>query len=248
MEWIKTTESSLLQMFDESEQELDKGLYKAFIATIDRMINDWSNIHFNLKRNDIVGQLKDGSWQQFDSLSDGYRNIIRLSADIAYRAIKLNPHLGKDAVIMAKGVVLIDEIDMHLHPKWQRTVIEDLREAFPNIQFIYTTHSPFIIQSLKAEEIINLDGNSSEEPYVKSIEEIAETIMNIDDVKRSKLFIRYQETAAKYFSLIKEGKSSKTDNQTDQLKIQLDKLELEFSNDPVYIALMKSERKSESDI
>lgn len=112
---------------------------------------------YNGVRNDIVGLYKDGTWRRFDDLSDGYKNIVRLSLDIAYKAIKLNPHLGSEVVINTKGVVLIDEIDMHLHPKWQKTIIADLKRTFPNIQFITTTHSPFIVQSLKAREIINLD-------------------------------------------------------------------------------------------
>ncbi|GEM_PF-3154147 len=59
-----------------------------------------------------------------------------------------------------EGVVLIDELDLHLHPKWQRHVIEDLRTTFPKIQFIFTSHSPFLIQSLRSsEELIMLDGS-----------------------------------------------------------------------------------------
>jgi predicted ATP-binding protein involved in virulence len=82
-----------------------------------------------------------------------------LFCDIARRAAILNPHLGGDASSKTKGVILIDELDLHLHPKWQRRIIEDLRRVFPNVQFICTTHSPFLIQSLRSsEELIMLDG------------------------------------------------------------------------------------------
>ncbi|MGB8922932.1 MAG: AAA family ATPase [Pseudomonas sp.] len=84
-------------------------------------------------------------------LSDGIRNIVALAADIAYRCIKLNPHLGITAPHQCTGVVLIDEVDMHLHPAWQQTVIPDLLGAFPNIQFIVTTHSPQVITSVQAK-------------------------------------------------------------------------------------------------
>lgn len=65
--------------------------------------------------------------------------------------------MGGDAAIKTPGIVLIDEIDLHLHPKWQRVVVNHLREAFPKVQFIISTHSPFIIQSLQAGEVIDLN-------------------------------------------------------------------------------------------
>jgi len=64
-------------------------------------------------------------------------------------------------------------------------IIADLKRTFPKIQFIVTTHSPFIVQSLRTEELINLDGQVSKPPFTKSIEEIAETDMLVEDVKRS---------------------------------------------------------------
>ena len=122
----------------------------------------------------MLGQLENGEWIPYGILSSGYKGIVRLVADIAYRAIKLNPHLGENAVVQTQGEVLIDEIDMHLHPKWQKTIVADLKRTFPGIQFIVTSHSPFIIQSLQSDEAINLNGEVSDNPSVKSIEDIAE--------------------------------------------------------------------------
>ena len=93
----------------------------------------------------------------FDYLSDGFRNMVAMVSDIIHRASKLNPHFGNDVASRITGVVLIDEIDLHLHPKWQRRVIEDISRIFPNLQFIMTTHSPFIIQSLKPGQLIDLE-------------------------------------------------------------------------------------------
>ena len=74
------------------------------------------------------------------------------------------------------GMVLVDEIDVHLHPKWQRRVVRDLKETFPRIQFVCTSHSPFIIQSLEAGELRTLDpgGPQLAEYANRSIEDIAE--------------------------------------------------------------------------
>lgn len=88
-----------------------------------------------------------------DDLSDGSRCIISMAADLAYRMVRLNPFLGERSVIDTPGVVLIDEVDMHLHPSWQQTILLDLQQAFPNIQFIVTTHSPQVLSSVPAETI-----------------------------------------------------------------------------------------------
>ena len=88
-----------------------------------------------------------------DDLSDGFRSIISMVADLAYRMVRLNPQLGERAVLETPGLVLIDEIDMHLHPLWQQTVLLDLQKAFPKVQFIVTTHSPQVLSSVPATSI-----------------------------------------------------------------------------------------------
>lgn len=86
-------------------------------------------------------------------LSDGIKNMLAMIADIAYRCVLLNGHLGDKAAKDSPGIVMIDEVDMHLHPQWQQTVIASLRDAFPNIQFIVTTHSPQVLSTVDSESI-----------------------------------------------------------------------------------------------
>src|SRR5580704_3859906 len=90
---------------------------------------------------------------------------------------------------------LIDEVDLHLHPSWQRRVIDDLRRAFPEIQFFATTHSPVIVQSLRAGELIDLDGDPGEYEQ-RSVEDILEATMKVPDVQRSKRWHDMREAAA----------------------------------------------------
>lgn len=97
-----------------------------------------------------------------DNLSDGIRTMIGLVADIAHRAVRLNPHLGENAPPVTPGIVLIDEVDMHLHPEWQQHVIQSLQTAFPKIQFIVTTHSPQVLSTVKAESIRVIHCNNNE--------------------------------------------------------------------------------------
>ena len=88
-----------------------------------------------------------------DDLSDGFRSILSMVADLAYRMVRLNPFLGRRAILDTPGIVLIDEIDMHLHPSWQQTVLLDLQKAFPKVQFIVTTHSPQVLGSVPPDSI-----------------------------------------------------------------------------------------------
>lgn len=88
----------------------------------------------------------------FDQLSEGYKSILIFVSDLLYR---LNKE-AKEGITPTelRGVVLVDEIDLHLHPKWQRVIIGKLRALFPNVQFIFTTHSPTIIQGASEDAIM----------------------------------------------------------------------------------------------
>lgn len=89
---------------------------------------------FDVKSQDLQLERAGGERLPFSFLSDGYRNMVALVADIAWRSAVLNPHLGERAAELSEGVILIDEIDLHLHPRWQRRVLGDLRRAFPGLQ------------------------------------------------------------------------------------------------------------------
>jgi len=79
--------------------------------------------------------------------------MIALIADIAQRCASLNPHLSDTAARRTSGVLLIDEVDMHLHPRWQQQVIDLLRKAFPALQMIVSTHSPHVLSTVDKESI-----------------------------------------------------------------------------------------------
>lgn len=92
--------------------------------------------------------------------SDGIKAAFSLVADIAYRCARLNPAFGEDACRKTQGVVMIDEVDLFLHPAWQQRILPDLRRIFPKIQFVVTTHSPQVVSSVPPEciRIIAEDG------------------------------------------------------------------------------------------
>ena len=92
---------------------------------------------------------------QIDELSDGERSLVVLGFDIARRLAQLNPN-DPTPTINGQGVVLIDEVDLHLHPQWQRRIVASLTTAFPNLQFIATTHSPQVIGETPAGRAVLL--------------------------------------------------------------------------------------------
>ena len=90
-------------------------------------------------------------------LSDGIKSTLSMIADIAYRMAILNPQLLDDILEETSGVVLIDEIDMHLHPSWQKKIISVLKKIFPKVQFVFTTYSPSVLSNVSNKNVLILD-------------------------------------------------------------------------------------------
>lgn len=121
----------------------------------------------------------DGSLQKFamDEMSDGYKNTLSMIGDIAYRMAVLNPMLGDKVLEETPGVVVIDEIDLHLHPQWQQTIISDLNTVFPKIQFIVSSHAPAVINSVAKEQIRVLDNGEIYMPAAQTYGRDANSIL-----------------------------------------------------------------------
>lgn len=104
---------------------------------------------------------KNGKTLNVEQLSQGEKSLMALVGDIARRLAIMNPAL--DNPLHGQGVVLVDEIDLHLHPRWQRRLVHQLTETFPNCQFILTTHSPLVISDTKDVLCYVLDDGELEE-------------------------------------------------------------------------------------
>lgn len=92
-----------------------------------------------------------------NQLSDGAKILFALIGDLARRLAMANPAVNQP--LLGNGIVLIDELELHLHPKWQREIIRKLPKVFPNIQFVISTHSPQIISEVAAESLYVLNWN-----------------------------------------------------------------------------------------
>jgi predicted ATP-binding protein involved in virulence len=165
--------------------------------------------NFRFDGKGLVLDNKDGISQSINMLSDGVKSMFALVADIAYRCTKLNPS-SEYASKTTQGVVLIDEIDMHLHPSWQQRVLKDLQNIFPKIQFIVTTHSPQVLSSVSNKHIRIIDPtkekaiNPITNPYGKQSIVALEDIMDVDSTP-PKDVIKETVTLKEYLSLIQAG-------------------------------------------
>ena len=140
-----------------------------------------------------------------NQLSDGYKGMISLVADIAYRMATLNPQLGTEVLTKGDGVVLIDEVDLHLHPAWQQKVIDNLMDIFPEVQFIVSTHAPAIISSVKTDKLRILSNKevcmTANQVYGKDVNSVMKEIMGVND--RPDQFVELFE---KFYRLLSEKK------------------------------------------
>lgn len=220
------------------------GTREAFFEALQTAIPALSEIDFDDNEIEAVVTITgmQPTRHHFSYMSDGLQSMINIVSEIAHRCIELNGFLGEDAVKKTPGVIMIDELDLYLHPHWQRHILADLMAAFPEIQFIVSTHSPFIIQSLKQNQLVSFDEgvDVSGEPFKDSIEDIAESRMGMQQELRAKRYQEMLKKAEQYYMLVKSGQYQ----QAEQVKDELDAIEAEYSDDPAYVALLRSERKS----
>lgn len=154
---------------------------KAVRNSIKSLLPDFGEMTVDRKKLTVTVNKKDIELN-FSKLSDGEKNIITLFGDIARRLAILNENLENP--LTGNGIILIDEIELHLHPSWQRKVCRALKETFPNCQFIITTHSPQVLGELKTDEIWLLNDFNVYRPsssYGLSSNEVLDEIMDVID-------------------------------------------------------------------
>lgn len=149
-----------------SLNEQIKGIQSA-IESVLKQSTGWQNFHYSFPHEELAMSHSDQGILPVSLLSDGVRAMVSLVADLAWRCSKLNPQLGAKAAKETAGIVLIDEVDMFLHPAWQQTVLASLQQAFPKIQFIVTTHSPQVLTTID-KECIRLLRQSEEDGITRT--------------------------------------------------------------------------------
>jgi len=234
VDWFELKELSQLQ-----KKEIDTSLFMVKQAIRNNLPN-CEEVFYDFDPDTNRGLtvvLNDGRTLPFEYLSDGVRNFFAMMADIAHRCVLLNPHLQEKALAQTEGIVLIDELDLHLHPSWQKSVIKSLTQTFPKLQFVVTTHSPFLIQETEANQLIVLkdckvkqtgSGNNL------SLEDIAEELQGFDNPRWSNKREALYEIGKKYYTAVAEGVAA------ESIEKEMTQAEKDFTEDTLFYAYLEA--------
>jgi predicted ATP-binding protein involved in virulence len=168
-------------------------------------------------------------------LSDGEQRIFSIITDIAQCLLQSSDKAISDS----SAIVLIDEIDVHLHPRWQRKVVGILKKLFPNCQFIATTHSPFVVQGVPESHVQHLDHEILGDFTDRGIEEIAVKVMGIKNHQVSERYLDMLDTAKEYFELLELAKSERKPAELLKLRKKLRSLSSPYAENPAYQAYLE---------
>lgn len=189
-------------------------------SAVKSCITDCRKVYHHVKSDELVIEFNDERTLPFRLLSEGVRITLAMAMEIAFRCFLLNgKKLGLDSTSKTTGIVLIDEIDLHLHPAWQKRVVEDFSKTFPAIQFVVSTHSPLVIGSLLKGKIHTLkDAQIFSLPtqYGKDANTI---LIEMDTEER---LPKVKALLNRYYILIENGKGA--DTEALQLRNELENL------------------------
>ena len=178
-----------------------------------------STMFFDLDTHRIIVEYSDGERKcrfALNEMSDGYKNTLSMIGDIAYRMSVLNPQLGESVLESTPGIVLIDEIDLHLHPEWQQTILKDLQEIFPKVQFVVTSHAPAVINSVQKEQIRILDNGQiympAEQTYGRDANSILREVMQVGERPEN-----VQQLLTDFYNAIDEEKVEEAESLLNQI-------------------------------
>ncbi|QCG48811.1 AAA family ATPase [Aeromonas schubertii] len=159
----KTLAPSIWQTLQQQQASARDRQLTAVRVAIANFMPGFENLKVRRKPRLHMSIDKEGQTLNVLQLSQGEKSLMALVGDIARRLAMMNP--GLENPLHGDGVVLIDEVDMHLHPQWARTIIQRLTDTFPNCQFVLTTHSPLVISDCKDVLVYSLDnGELTEVP------------------------------------------------------------------------------------
>ncbi|WP_349963464.1 AAA family ATPase [Rhizobium sp. ZPR3] len=171
----------------------------------------WSSLRWDDELHTLTAKHETRGELPLSMLSDGVRTMLALVADVARRCASLNPQLRERAASETPGVLIVDEVDMHLHPRWQQQVVGLLQTAFPALQIIVSTHSPHVLSTVdKASvRVLHFDRDEAriETPsfQTRGVESanVLAAVMNVDPVPQ----LQETDNLRTYRALIEDGKA-----------------------------------------
>jgi predicted ATP-binding protein involved in virulence len=225
-EWFREREDLENELrLNDSDQYRDREL-EAVRYAIANLLDGFSNLR--VRRAPLLRMTADKQGEELivNQLSDGEKCLLALAGDLARRLAIANPDRNYNP-LEGSGVVLIDEIELHLHPKWQRAIIPNLKKTFPNCQFIITTHSPQVISDLKWVHLLRStsEGIAIERvpSFGKDSNRILETLMGTPERRQE-----IKEDLRELFRLIDKGELGKARQFRQELAHRMGEEDPEF--------------------
>lgn len=172
--WYRVTSDAKIRAM-ENEDAYEPTIFDVFMQVVRQAVDTcmqptgWHSVSFSVTQQTLTLRHDELGEHPVGTLSEGNRAFLALVADIAFRCAVLNPHLGSEA-LKSPGIVLIDEVDMHLHVEWQQSILVALRQTFPHIQWVVTTHSPQVLSTVPAHQIRVIPEIGSDETEARAPE------------------------------------------------------------------------------
>lgn len=233
-QWFQYNELRTLQ---ESNVPIAYGIARQAVLDAIHAID----IRYVVRDNQLMLKHDDEGWRPWGELSDGQKRIAAIFCELALRCATLNSHLAERCIADSPGIVLIDELDLHLHPAWQRAAVADLRRVFPNLQFIVASHSPFLLQAaFEHGKVIDMRTGEFALADDLSIEDLTENVMGVPQPQRGQHFLKLKELAADYMRKLESPPTDPED--LSRLKSELDGAMAVFANDPASAAWLEQQR------
>ncbi|WP_205567660.1 AAA family ATPase [Pectobacterium brasiliense] len=202
-------------------------------------MSGFSNLRVRRKPRLHMSVDKNGETFNVLQLSQGEKSLMALVGDIARRLAMMNPAL--DNPLHGQGVILIDEVDMHLHPSWQRSIIERLTTTFPHCQFILTTHSPLVISDSKDVLVYLLDDGKLTEVQSQYGQDANSVLLDVmdTDIRNAHIALKFNDL----LDLIQRKQLAQAKTLLNQLTEELPATNLELTK--ARLLLRKQELRGE---
>lgn len=211
------------------------GVLEAITEAVNEVLasEGWQDLRWDAGTKELTAKHQARGRLPVNLLGSGTRSVMELVGDIAYHCVCLNPQLGAAACKKSPGLVMIDEVDMHLHPRWQQRILGSLQAAFPSIQFVVTTHSPQVVSTVPAacvRMLVEAEGGGTvvvqpaHSPLARSSAEVLSDIFDVSPHPDLPIL----EALHRYEQWVRRGKEE--EETAKDLKRQLDDAGVDIPN------------------
>jgi len=154
-EWMSRATLAKFQQIERGEPDEWRRRINSIQSAVDAALEQegWAGFQYSYDFEELSMFHPEHGRLPVRAMSSGVQAVVSLVVDLAFRCLRLNSVLAEDALSISYGIVMVDEIEQHLHPGWQQRILPSIRRIFPNIQFIVATHSPEVLTTVESRQI-----------------------------------------------------------------------------------------------